>query len=416
MENTTDVAKPADSTSVSTANTAASNTDNKAGNTTNNAEAAKKKKTLILTTIAFVIVGIAVVIYWFAVLRFEQSTNDAYAQGMQVQIIAQNSGNVTEVYFDNTDLVHAGDVVVKLDDTNAKLVFENSKHELATAVRQVQILYQENIADKLTIDEAAIVLKQAKADFDHREKLNKTGALSLEAYQHSKDALELANANYNIAEQKLKINEAQLLKTALAKQPSVLAAANNVRESWIALDRTTVRSPVTGYVARRSVQIGSEVSPSLPLMVVVPLKPMWVDANFKETQLKDIRIGQPVTVTSDLYGDKVVFQGKVTGLDMGTGSAFSLLPAQNATGNWIKVVQRLPVRVDFDSDDILEKYPLRIGLSMNVTVDIKDQNGPALEPTKRKDPAFKSEVLVPNLTEVNALIDQIISDNTLSAE
>lgn len=379
---------------------------------TGNANDTKKNRLLILTTAAFAVAAIGIIIYWFLVLRFEQTTNDAYVQGMQVPIIAQNSGNVTEVYFDNTDLVHAGDVVVKLDDTNAQLMYENAKHELATAVRQVQTLYQQNIAAKLSIEESRISLKQAQDDYDHREKLNRTGAVSLEAYQHAKDALELAKANYDVAVQNLKINEAQLLNTEPSQQPAILSAANNLREAWIALDRTVVRSPVTGYVARRSVQIGSEVSPSLPLMVVVPLKPMWIDANFKETQLKDIRIGQAVTMTSDFYGKDVVFEGKITGLDMGTGSAFSLLPAQNATGNWIKVVQRLPVRIDFNSDDILEKYPLRIGLSMNISVDIKDQSGSVLEVSKRKDPAFQSTVLVPNLSEVNALIEKIIADNT----
>lgn len=383
---------------------------------TGSATEKKKNCLLMLTTAGFVIAAIGIIIYWFLVLRFEQTTNDAYVQGMQVQIIAQNSGNVTEVYFDNTDLVHAGDVVVKLDDTNAQLMYENAKHELATAVRQVQTLYQQNIAAKLAIEESRISLRQAQDDYDHREKLNRTGALSLEAYQHAKDALELAKANHDVAMQNLKINEAQLLNTEPSQQPAILSAANNLREAWIALDRTVVRSPVTGYVARRSVQIGSEVSPSLPLMVVVPLKPMWIDANFKETQLKDIRIGQAVTMTSDFYGKDVVFEGKVTGLDMGTGSAFSLLPTQNATGNWIKVVQRLPVRVDFASDDILEKYPLRIGLSMNISVDIKDQSGPVLEVSKRKDPAFQSTVLVPNLSEVNALIEKIIADNTFTGQ
>lgn len=376
----------------------------------------KKNLILIMTTVLFGLVAVAVVIYWFLVLRFEQSTNDAYVQGMQVPIVAQNSGNVTEVYFDNTDLVHAGDIVVKLDDTNAKLIFENAKYQLATAVRQVETLYQQNVAYRLAIDEAKISLQQAQTDFDHREKLNRTGAVSVETYQHAKDALELAQANYNVALQNLKTNETQLLTTEPSQQPTILAAANNVREAWIALDRTIIRSPVTGYVARRSVQIGSEVSPTLPLMVVVPSKPMWIDANFKETQLKDIRIGQAVTLTSDFYGKEITFEGKVTGLDMGTGSAFSLLPAQNATGNWIKVVQRLPVRIDFDSDEILEKYPLRIGLSMNITVDIRDKNGPALEVTQRKNPAFKSNVLIPDLTEVNQLIDQIIQENRYSTE
>ena len=367
---------------------------------------------LILTTLLFVLLGIGVALYWFFIGRFEVTTDDAYVQGMQVPVTAQTSGNVVEVFFENTNLVNAGDIVVKLDDTNARLAFDNAKNELADAVRDVQVLYQENLTYKYEIEEKQIALKQAKADYDHRKGLNLKGAISLETLQHAQDTYELAQAELAVALQGLKTNEAQLLNTAPNQQPTILSAANALKDSWIALKRTEIRSPVTGYVARRSVQIGAEISPSTPLLAVVPTKPMWIDANFKETQLKGLRIGQPVKITSDFYGKKVVYNGKVTGLDMGTGSAFSILPAQNATGNWIKVVQRLPVRIDFDSDDILEKYPLRIGLSMNVSIDIHNEEGKVLEVVQRTTPAFKSDVLVPNLSEVDQLIEQIIKDNS----
>lgn len=390
--------------------------------TTPAAEAKKpklsKKASMTIATIGFIVVAIAAFFYWFLVLRFQESTNDAYVQGMQVSVMAQTSGNVTEVYFDNTDLVHAGDILVKLDDTNAKLAFETAKTDLATAVRQVQMLYQQNMAYKLEINESQVNLTQTKNDYEHRLKLNQTGAISLETLQHSKDAYDLARAELAVAEQNLHTNEAQLLKTDPSKQPAITAAANAVKDAWITLSRTEIRTPVTGYVARRSVQIGSEVSPSTPLLAIVPTKPMWVDANFKETQLKSIRIGQPATMTSDFYGSDIVFTGTVTGLDMGTGSAFSLLPAQNATGNWIKVVQRLPVRIDLDtkSQQLLDKYPLRIGLSMNVVIDIKDTSGAVLEATKRTEPAFKSDVLIPNLTEVETLIQNIINENSYQSD
>lgn len=404
VKNESNVAPTPASTSATSSSTGAPKADH------------KNRKSLILTTIGFVVVAIAVGLYWLFVLRFEATTNDAYVQGMQVPIVAQTSGNVTEVFFENTDLVHAGDIVVKLDDTNAKLAFESAKNDLASAVRNIQVLYQENLSYKYAIDEKKIALKQAQTDYDHRKGLNLKGAVSVETVQHAQDTLELAQAELEVALQSLKTNEAQLLQTSPEQQPAILSASNNLRDAWIALDRTVIRSPITGYVAKRGVQIGAEISPSSALLSVVPTKPMWVDANFKETQLKGIRIGQPVKVTSDFYGSDVVYQGTVTGLDMGTGSAFSILPAQNATGNWIKVVQRLPVRIDFVSDEMLDKYPLRIGLSMNVNIDIHDESGHVLEAVKRQAPAFQSNVLVPDLTEVNQLIEKIIQENTYSEE
>lgn len=369
-----------------------------------------KKFYMVLATIVFIIAFIAFGIYWLLVLRFQQYTDDAYVAGMQVPIIAQTQGNVIEVFFDNTDLVSAGDIMVVLDNTNATLAFESAKHELASAVRQIQTLYQENIGYKATVEEQRILLVQAEQDYKRRIALG-NGAISREALQHAAQAVASAKAALEVATQQLRSNEAALLDTEPSQQPAILVAADQVRQAWINLQRTVIRSPVTGYVARRNVQIGSEVSPSTALMVVVPTEPMWVDANFKETQLADIRIGQPVSITSDIYGSNVVYDGVITGLDMGTGSAFSLLPAQNATGNWIKIIQRLPVRIDLKPEQVREN-PLRIGLSMNVTVDIKDTSGAVLEVSQRTQPAFKSDVLILNLEEVNRIIEGIITENS----
>jgi len=187
-----------------------------------------------------------------------------------------------------------------------------------------------------------------------------------------------------------------------------LGAASKVRDAYLAYARNTLPAPVTGYVAKRSVQVGQRVSPGTPLMAIVPLDGVWVDANYKESQLRNMRIGQPVTLTADVYGGKVEYHGRVVGFSAGTGSAFSLLPAQNATGNWIKVVQRLPVRVEIPAEE-LEKHPLRVGLSMNVDVNVKDANGAQLGTDSTS--SYKTNVFANYGDEANAAIARIIAAN-----
>lgn len=371
----------------------------------------KKRLFMVLATAIFLLLFVAYGAYWFLVLRYQAYTDDAYVKGLQIPIVAQVRGNVTKVFFENTNIVHAGDIVVELDDTDAKLAFENAKHQLAEAVRKIQTIYQENIGYKAAIEEQKISLARAERDYQRRAILGSNGAVSEETLQHAKETMEIAKSALAVAEQKLKSNQVLLLNTELTKQPSVLVAADNVRNAWINLQRTVIRAPMDGYVARRSVQVGSQVDSTTPLMVIVPTNPMWVDANFKETQLNNIRIGQPVKITSDFYGDDIVFQGTVEGLNMGTGSAFSLLPAQNATGNWIKIVQRLPVRIRLDNEQ-LKKYPLMIGLSMNVTIDVEDTDGKRLEVKQRTTPAFQSNATVVNVSQANHIINNIIQENT----
>jgi len=201
-----------------------------------------------------------------------------------------------------------------------------------------------------------------------------------------------------------------ILGSKLEDQPAVKQAATEVRNAWLALERTKIVSPITGYVSRRAVQPGAQISPTTPLMAVVPATNLWVDANFKETQLAHMRIGQPATVVSDIYGDDVKYTGKVVGLDMGTGSAFSLLPAQNATGNWIKVVQRLPVRIEIDAKQ-LEQHPLRIGLSTLVEVDTSNRDGQVLANQTRSEPIYESNAREISLEPVNTLINDIVRAN-----
>lgn len=370
----------------------------------------KRKSILLLLTLLFVIIAVAYGIYWFLVLRHYEETDDAYVAGNQVQIMAQVSGSVTKVWADDTDFVKQGDVLVNLDPADAEQAFDKAKTQLASSVRQTRQLminskqYQANIALRKT------ALDQAQSDLNRRIPLGKANLIGREELQHSRDAVASAQAQLDVAVQQYNANQSMILNTRLEDQPAIKAAAAEVRNTWMSLQRTKIVSPMTGYVSRRAVQLGAQISPSTPLMVIVPAHDLWVDANFKETQLAKMRIGQSATITSDLYGDKVEYTGKVVGLDMGTGSAFSLLPAQNATGNWIKVVQRLPVRIELNTKQI-EAHPLRIGLSMLVKVDTSNQEGRILSTQTRTTPVYESNARELNLTSANDLINQIIQAN-----
>lgn len=369
-----------------------------------------RKRILTLLTLLFLFLGCLWLAYWFLVLRHHQETDDAYVAGNQIQIMSQVAGSVTSVNVDSTDFVRKGDVLVELDPTDAQQTYERAQTALANSVRQVHQLiinsrqYQANIALQQT------ALNQAVSDLNRRETLGKVNAIGREDVQHARDAVASAQASLDVAKQQFAANQALILNTPLEKQPAIQQSAADLRDAWLALQRTHIVSPVDGYVSRRSVQVGARIASTSALMVVVPAKGLWVDANFKETQLANMRIGQPATLVSDLYGDDVVYKGKVVGLDMGTGSAFSLLPAQNATGNWIKVVQRLPVRVELDPQELAD-HPLRIGLSMLVNVDTANADGKVLSDIPRSEPAYQSDALELDMAPVNQTIDEIIRAN-----
>ncbi|AOF18082.1 multidrug export protein EmrA [Yersinia enterocolitica] len=370
----------------------------------------KQRKRVLLLLTGIFIIGVAYLIYWFLVLRHHQETDNAYVSGNQVQIMSQVPGSVVSVNFENTDLVKSGDILLTLDPTDAEQAYEQAQTALANTVRQTHQLiinskqYQANIALKKT------ELSKAQNDLKRRVVLGSVDAIGREELQHARDAVDAAQASLDVAIAQYNANQALVLNTPLEKQPAVEQAAAKLRDAWLALQRTKVVSPITGFVSRRSVQVGAEIANGAPLMAVIPANEMWIDANFKETQLANMRIGQPATVVTDFYGDDVVFQGKVVGLDMGTGSAFSLLPAQNATGNWIKVVQRLPVRIELDAKQLAE-HPLRIGLSTTVRVDTADTDGLVLAQNVRKEPAFVTNALSLDLAPVNQMISDIVHAN-----
>lgn len=370
----------------------------------------KRKGALLLLTLLFVIIAVAYGFYWFLVLRHYETTDDAYVAGNQVQIMSQVSGSVTKVWVDNTDFVKQGEVLVTLDQSDAEQAFDKAQTVLASSVRQTrqQMINSKQLQAAITLKKTA--LAQAQSDLNRRVPLGSANLIGREELQHARDAVASAQADLDVAVQQYNANQAMILNTRLEDQPNVKQAAAELRNAWMALQRTKIVSPMTGYVSRRAVQVGAQISPTTPLMAIVPASGLWVDANFKETQLAHMRIGQPATVVSDIYGDEVEFTGKVVGLDMGTGSAFSLLPAQNATGNWIKVVQRLPVRIELDAKQ-LEQHPLRIGLSTLVSVDTTNRDGSVLATQTRSAPAYESNARELNLAPVNQLINQIIQAN-----
>lgn len=370
----------------------------------------KRKSVLIVLALIFVLIGIAWGVYWFLVLRHFQETDDAYVAGNQVQVMAQVSGSVNKVWFEDTDFVKKGDVLVSLDKTDAEQAFEKAQTALATSVRQTHQLMINGKQYQASITLQQTALAQAQADLKRREPLGAANLIGREELQHARDAVATAKAQLDVAIQQYNANQAMILNTSLENQPAVQQSAAELRDAWLALQRTEIRSPMDGFVSRRSVQVGSQISTSTPLLAVVPAANLWVDANFKETQLAGVRIGQPVTVVADIYGDEVVYQGKVAGLDMGTGSAFSLLPAQNATGNWIKVVQRLPVRIELNQEDIA-RHPLRIGLSTLVKIDTTSKEGSALATSARQQAAYSSNALAIDLAPVNQLITDIVRAN-----
>lgn len=370
----------------------------------------KRKGALLLLTLLFIIVAVAYGIYWFLVLRHFEETDDAYVAGNQVQIMAQVSGSVTKVWADNTDYVQKGDPLVTLDQTDAQQAFEKAQTQLAASVRQTRQQMINSKQLQASIDVKKTALSQAQTDLNRRIPLGAANLIGREELQHARDTVASAQAELDVAIQQYNANQAIVLGTKLEQQPAVLQAATEVRNAWLALQRMKIVSPISGYVSRRSVQPGAQISSTTPLMAVVPATNLWIDANFKETQLAHMRIGQPATVISDIYGDDVKYTGKVVGLDMGTGSAFSLLPAQNATGNWIKVVQRLPVRIELDEKQLAE-HPLRIGLSTLVEVNTTDRGGEMLASQVRSSPVYESNAREIGLEPVNKLINDIIQAN-----
>ncbi|KAB0549207.1 HlyD family efflux transporter periplasmic adaptor subunit [Pseudomonas argentinensis] len=375
-----------------------------------NPNSGKRKRLLIGLGIIVVLCSAAIFAYHELYGRFYEETDDAYVGGNLVQITPQITGTVTRIAVDDGDYVEAGQPLVWLDPADTQVAQQSAEANLARTVRQVRGLYSNVDSYKAQVASRKIDVQRAKADYQRRVTLASKGAISREELAHAQDTLNSAQSALTSAQQQLDTNQALVDDTVIASHPDVKSAAAQLRQAFLNNARSTLVAPVSGYVARRSVQVGSRIQPGTALMAVVPLHEVWIDANFKETQLREMRIGQPVTVEADLYGDDVTYQGHVESLGVGTGSAFSLLPAQNASGNWIKIVQRLPVRIRLD-DEALDKHPLRIGLSTTVTVDLHDQSGAQLTTQMPKEARFSTAVYDAPLGEADALIERIIHAN-----
>lgn len=365
-----------------------------------------RKRNLTLVTLLFIVVALGFALMYFLVWQHEEETEDAYVAGHVVQITPQLAGTVRKVGADDTDIVKKGDVLVMLDDSDFQLAYERAQSELIQAIRQNKQQTAATSQARAQVLARKADLAAAQADLRRRESLAGTDAISGEELSHARAAVVQAQAALKAVEAEETSAQAALGNNIpLRRQPAVQTAISHMKDAWLNLQRTQIRSPVAGQVAKRNIQIGQRTAPGTPLMAVVPLQDVWVDANFKEVQLSKMRIGQPVTMTSDLYGSKVVYHGEVMGLSAGTGSAFSLLPAQNATGNWIKVVQRVPVRISLDPREVAA-HPLRVGLSMTVTVDTGNRSGQTMAAAAIKGAAAPEGETV-DWQVADALIDQI---------
>jgi membrane fusion protein, multidrug efflux system len=385
-------------------------------------KANKRKRGLIILAAAVGVVGLGWGAYEYLVASHYEDTDNAYVQGDVIQITPQISGTVLGIQANDTDFVKAGQILVQLDPADSKVALDQAQAALAQAVRQARTLYATNttLTAQIALREADITkakvdVERASDDLKRRQSLSGNGAVSQEELKHAQQQLEsaqsaltAAQAGVVTAREQLNSNQTLTEGASVEQQPSVQLAAARLREAFLATQRTALLSPVDGYVAKRTVQLGQRVAPGAPLMSVIALNKVWVEANFKEVQLRNIRIGQPVKLVADQYGTKVSYNGSVSGLGAGTGAAFSLLPAQNATGNWIKVVQRVPVRMALDAKQLAE-HPLRVGLSMTAEVDASNTDGLALADVPRA--ATPTTALTYTDEAANDLVQRVIAAN-----
>lgn len=372
----------------------------------------KRKRNFIILILIIVLAAAGCLAWYLLYARYYESTDDAYVNGNQVALTPQIDGTVTQVTADEGDFVEKGQPLVLLDPSDTKIALQQAEANLANTVRQVRGLY--STADNYRAQVAAkqVALQTAQNDYARRQKIFSTGAIAAEDLSHYRDAVSSAQSDLAAAQQALRTNLAMVDDTVIDSHPEIKTAVATLRQRYLDNARTTIVAPVSGYVAKRAVQLGMRVTSGTTLLAIVPLNEVWVDANFKESQMSTMRLGQKVTLNADLYGDDVEYHGTIESLGIGTGSAFSLLPAQNASGNWIKIVQRLPVRITLDPHD-MQKHPLRVGLSMNARVDIRNnEDGHLLPQQTVSTPRFTTDVYKDSLEAADKLVAKILHDNS----
>ena len=368
------------------------------------------KKWFIATSAFFFGLAFLVFVWWVLWGRFEKSTDDSYVQGNQVRLTSQIDGYVVSIHADDTQLVEEGQILVELDQTDRLIAFEKAKSVLAESIRYVTKLFETVYVLASEYEKAGAKLGEAETRYLNRKEVVESGAVSEEEYILSEAEYYAAKANQTAAKYNLMKGISEVQNTTIATHPVVEKAKSDLREAYVNLQRCTLRSPVTGIVALRKVQVGQSITRQIPLLAVIPLEEMWVDANFKEVDLSKIRIGQPATITSDIYGGDVVYRGEVIGIGIGSGAVFSSLPPQNATGNWIKIVQRIPVRISLDPEQ-LRKNPLRLGLSMNVSVDVHDTEGNRVPNMSENRQVYQTDVFNSQIDGVEKIIYEILNQN-----
>ena len=379
-----------------------------------NGKNGKRRVILIVIALVFVLAGIAWWLLYVFVFSLRETTDDAYVNGNQVSVSSQIAGTVTAVLADDTQLVQEGQPLVRLDPTDAEVALAKARSALASAVRQVRQQTEQASQYDSAIASRRTDLSQAQADLNRRQPLLADKAIAPEEVAHARETVRNAENALDQVLRQSAAAHALVDGTAVAENPAVMQAKAAFREAWINHERTSIVAPVGGYVAQRSVQVGSRTQPGQPLMTIIPLGDLWVDANLKESQLRNVRIGQPVAVESDVYGGSVEYHGHVVGLAPGTGAAFALLPPQNASGNWIKVVQRVPVRISLDAKE-LHDHPLRVGLSTAVKVDTRDRNGAVLATAPATKPVAETDVYANDFAKAEQEADAIVRANLAPA-
>jgi membrane fusion protein (multidrug efflux system) len=368
----------------------------------------RRRGFLILGAVV-VIAAIAYGAYWFLDARFFETTDDAYVAGNVVAVTSRENATVQVLHADNTQTVKQGQLLIEMDPAVANVNMAAAEANLARTVRQVKGEFASADSFRAQLQQAQVTLAQAESDLQRRQAASATGAVSGEELAHARDAAAAARAQVAAAGGGLDRALSEVEGTDVANNPDVLAAEAQLRNTAITLSHMRIVAPVDGVVAQRTVQVGQQVAAGTPLMAVVPLSNVWIDANFKEVQLADMRIGQPVTVKADVYGGGVTYHGHIEGLGAGSGSAFALLPPQNASGNWIKIVQRVPVRVALDPQELAD-HPLRVGLSVSVSADVRDTSGP-LVTSKVQGGTQIADTGEDTRPAADALIAKILAEN-----
>lgn len=370
----------------------------------------KRNQIIGYVLLFFGLIACLAFIFWWVSFRNYRTTEDAYVGGNMVIVNSRQDGTAIAYYADDTDFVEQGQLLIELDPTDYLLEFEQAKNALQLAARQIKALYEEVKKREADVQIKRAIYHRSLSEDENHNVLVEARAIAKEENTHSKEDLDTAQASLDLALHQLEGTKAKLGTGPLRHHPQIEQAKIPVREAYLAVKRCSIVAPVSGFIAKRNIQVGESIKATTPLLTIIPLDLIWIVANFKETQLENIRIGQPVQVTADIYGGDVIYEGRVVGIQAGSGSIFSLLPPQNASGNWIKIVQRVPVRIDLNPDQI-RKYPLLVGLSVYVKVDVSNTDGLFLAQQGPIEVLMKTDVFDVSLEPLNKILEQIVEEN-----